>query len=62
MDFNLLTRQRCIAAAYVSKPVKLATLANAVAQCDASVGKRRDPTKKAKAPPAPLESRLPPKT
>jgi hypothetical protein len=40
MDFNWRTWQGCLAAAYINKPVRIATLADAVNQCDVSTGRR----------------------
>ena len=41
MDFNWFTTQACLAASYVSKPAKLATLADAAAQCEWSVARKK---------------------
>jgi hypothetical protein len=47
VDFNLLTKQSCLAASYVTKPVKLATLARAIKECDIVSGSREKAQKQA---------------
>jgi hypothetical protein len=46
LDFNLLTKQSCLAASYVTKPVKLATLGRAIKECDIVSGSREESQKR----------------